>query len=45
VQEVAMTKLFDLFAHRLLRMGGAKASTLGQDGNVPEDEAILYFES
>lgn len=35
-----MTKLFT--AMRLLRMGGAKASTMGQEGLVPEDGAIAF---
>lgn len=37
-----MTKLFHLFGVRLLVLGGAKASTMGQEGLVEEDGAIAY---
>ena len=37
-----MTKLFKLFSVRLLTLGGAKASTLGLQGNVEEDEITRF---
>ncbi|WP_257839428.1 hypothetical protein [Phenylobacterium sp. J426] len=39
-----MTKLFNLRSFRVLRMGGAKASTYGElDGNAVEIDDRLYF--
>lgn len=38
-----MTRLFNRFAVRLLTLGGAKASTMGEEGVVPEDGAIALY--
>jgi hypothetical protein len=42
--EVTMTKLFSLWSARLLTLGGAKASTRGEeDGTKAEPDFGLYF--
>jgi hypothetical protein len=41
-KEVVMTKLFKLFSLRLLTLGSAKASTLGVEGQLEEDEISRF---
>lgn len=42
LKEVVMTRLFKLFSVRLLSLGGAKASTLGLEGKVEEDDITRF---
>jgi len=41
-KETTMTRMFKLFACRLLDVGGAKASTMGLGGNVIEDDESYF---
>jgi hypothetical protein len=39
-----MPKLFDLQSFRILAVGGAKASTNGQEDKPVEEPTILFFD-